>query len=366
MKGGRRPLLAAFALAGGVAAVSVAVALLTRPPAPHPQPPPPPSPPPRDGGTMAYDAATRSLLLYGGLTFSGSAQTALGDTWSWDGSRWTELHPRTSPPPLTAALMAYDPAHRVVVLTGGERAPASGTEVSPNRTTWTWNGSDWTRVPSAPTPASAGPAAVAGDDATGQLILVTTAAGCGGTGTWLWRGDAWAELHPAVSPGPGHIDGLALDTESGELLLLMSAPVCAGGAGGPSAWTWDGATWKEVPGAPPPTSGALLASFTAPLLVGPETTYAWTGGGTGGTGAWIPIGASPGLVDAAGAYDRANREVVLFSGACASCAAGGLSDDTWTYPARPGHLAVGLWSLQQGPSPPSTPAAAVSAPASRS
>ncbi len=357
MKGGRRPLAAAISLAAGVAAVSVAVGLLTRVPAPHPRPQPsgapqPASPPPRDGGALAYDPMTQSLVLYGGLTFSSTGQTALGDTWSWDGSRWTELHPETSPPPLTAALMAYDPATGVIVLTGGETTHISGTEVSPNQTTWTWNGRDWMALPNAPAPPSSGLAALADDGATGQLILVTSAAGCRTTATWLWRSNAWEEVHPAVSPAPGHIDGLAFDTAGGRLLLLMDAHACSGGSGASTAWTWDGTTWKEL-AEPPPTSGSLLSTYTTPLLVGSGKTYALADGGLGGSTAWIPVGASPGVIDAAGAFDAADRETVLFSGVCTDCAGGGLSDDTWTYPAVPGHPTTGYWSLQQGPPPPS-------------
>jgi hypothetical protein len=306
---------------------------------------------------MAYDPATHNLLLYGGLVFSDTGQTALGDTWSWDGSRWTELHPATSPPPLTAALMAYDPARRVVVLTGGETAHASGTEVSPNQTTWTWDGSGWTSRPNAPTPPSSGEAALAADDASSQLVLVTAAAGCGGTDTWLWHLDAWEEVHPIASPPPGHIDGLAYDTETENLLLLLGPTGCAGGQGGYSAWTWNGATWARVASTPPPTSGTLLTSYTTPLLAGPAMTYAWQGDGCA-TQCWISVGASPGVTDAAAAYDGATREAVLFSGACAYCLGGDLSADTWTYPAEPGQPATGQWSLQQGPAPPPTPSPA--------
>ena len=48
---------------------------------------------------MVYDGATQQLLLFGGsrLPFSGGG--FLGDTWAWNGTTWTQLHPATSPGP---------------------------------------------------------------------------------------------------------------------------------------------------------------------------------------------------------------------------------------------------------------------------
>ena len=38
---------------------------------------------------MAYDPGTGQLVLFGGDDFA--------DTWTWNGSDWTELTPSTSP-----------------------------------------------------------------------------------------------------------------------------------------------------------------------------------------------------------------------------------------------------------------------------
>ncbi len=42
---------------------------------------------------MTYDAATGTVLLFGGRVNG----TVLSDTWSWDGTTWTQLTPATSP-----------------------------------------------------------------------------------------------------------------------------------------------------------------------------------------------------------------------------------------------------------------------------
>jgi hypothetical protein len=45
----------------------------------------PTAPPRRRGTAMAYDQARSRVVLYGGDGESG----LLGDTWEWDGRRWT-------------------------------------------------------------------------------------------------------------------------------------------------------------------------------------------------------------------------------------------------------------------------------------
>jgi hypothetical protein len=79
---------------------------------------------------MAYDAATRNVVLFGGS----NGGRPLRDTWTWDGSTWTKQAPATSPPARTLAAMAYDAATGDVVLFGG----LNGAGVRPLNDTWTW------------------------------------------------------------------------------------------------------------------------------------------------------------------------------------------------------------------------------------
>src|SRR5487761_1483689 len=55
------------------------------------------SPPARYGASMAYDAATSTVVLFGGSGSGtgGQGSTILGDTWTWDGSTWTKQAPAT-------------------------------------------------------------------------------------------------------------------------------------------------------------------------------------------------------------------------------------------------------------------------------
>jgi len=78
---------------------------------------------------MAYDTATGNVVLFGG--YSGS--TWFTDTWTWDGSAWTQQAPPASPPGRAGGSMAYDAATSTVVAFGGQNRHGelfSGT--------WTW------------------------------------------------------------------------------------------------------------------------------------------------------------------------------------------------------------------------------------
>jgi hypothetical protein len=90
------------------------------------------SPPARQAMGMAYDAARGQIVLFGGFDNSG----VLGDTWTWDGTDWTEPAPAHSLPARYAMGMAYDAGRERIVLYGGFNGTYLGD-------TWTWDGADW-------------------------------------------------------------------------------------------------------------------------------------------------------------------------------------------------------------------------------
>jgi len=95
------------------------------------------SPPITVGGAMAYDSATGIEVVFGG--YNTTTNAAMDDTWTYNGTTWTEQSPTTSPPAVFQAAMAYDPATGDVILFGGDNS--SGTITTE---TWAWNGSTWT------------------------------------------------------------------------------------------------------------------------------------------------------------------------------------------------------------------------------
>ncbi len=242
------------------------------------------SPSARTGASMVFDPATKQLLLFGGSATTGTGFS--NQTWTWNGSNWTQLHPATSPPGREDQQMAYDAATKTVILFSGFHGTGYWDD------TWSWNGTTWTRLSPATPPSGRDSAAFVYDPATSQIILF---GGFHGTGfapgdTWAWTGTTWTQLSPAHSPG---IDVVArqaaYDTASNQLLLF-------GGDAGHNTflntiWTWTGTDWTKLSPAtsPPPRAyGAMTfdsATGQAVLFSGsenalksfPTTTWAWNG-----------------------------------------------------------------------------------------
>jgi hypothetical protein len=98
------------------------------------------SPPALYGAAMTYDAATGTAVLFGGFSLSRSCRSTNGfcrDTWAWDGSTWTRQASAARPHARQGAAMAYDAATGTVVLSGG-MATVTGRGIEFFDDTWTW------------------------------------------------------------------------------------------------------------------------------------------------------------------------------------------------------------------------------------
>jgi len=83
------------------------------------------SPPALQQGSMAYDRAIGSVVYFGG--FIGGWQDTQNQTWVWNGSDWTQLHPATVPGNRYDFAMDYDPINDVIFMFGGySTGPALG------------------------------------------------------------------------------------------------------------------------------------------------------------------------------------------------------------------------------------------------
>jgi hypothetical protein len=135
------------------------------------------------------------------LLFGGDADTAFADTWTWTGTDWSPLSPAHSPSARSDFTMAFDPVHSRIVLFGGGVWNSSGF-VSEVKDTWTWNGTDWTQV------ATTGPSARADFQLTydPRLRRVMLFGGYDYVGdtdlgdSWSWTGTAWSPLSTAAPP----------------------------------------------------------------------------------------------------------------------------------------------------------------------
>jgi hypothetical protein len=179
---------------------------------------------------MAFDASTERVVLV--LPYD-------SDTWTWDGTGWAKERPADKPPGRdSASQMARDGDH--VVMFGGTICPELCEYFF--RDTWTWDGTTWTQQFPATSPRGRYGGAFAYDQATHNTLLF------GGLGhgfrddTWEWDGSDWNPLHAPVSPSARYGVRMAYDGSRDELVLF--------GGIGPGqflgdTWTWDGAIWTE-------------------------------------------------------------------------------------------------------------------------
>jgi hypothetical protein len=192
---------------------------------------------------MAYDAARRVTVLFGGNPGNGHLFT---DTWTWDGSRWTKQHPKLNPSLRTPG-MAYDAARQHIVLFGtplqlGETASVPAGEA------WTWDGQNWQKEASGTTPSARYQPRMTYDTSRNVVILF------GGRGrpneffsdTWAWDGVSWTQLSATIPGlGDGGTIGAMAYSPTASRVVLYEFP-----GGNPSdrhLWLFDGSVWTQRP-----------------------------------------------------------------------------------------------------------------------
>jgi hypothetical protein len=165
----------------------------------------------RAEAAVAYDPRRARTVVFGGrLTSRDGSVTRLGDTWEWDGRRWTRAS-TAGPSPRSGAAMAWHQQLRVVVLFGGSGGPLGDT--------WSWNGRAWTRVAIPPAPGRFN-TVMAWDPSSRRLIRFGGWDGTGRTAdTWELREDGWA-LVQNDGPGARNHAVLVSAPDRGSLLLF--------------------------------------------------------------------------------------------------------------------------------------------------
>jgi hypothetical protein len=299
----------------------------------------PTQPSPRSGAALAWDPAHHVDLLYGGA----GPQGGLGDTWTWNGTTWTQLNPATSPPAMKDAAMAWDSTRgRVVLLGRSDFNPTSG-EVPLNMNmdlqTWTWTGATWQRDENAgiATEAFAGsPVLVDDPNAHRLLALAAFRPHSGGTTlyTYAWADGKWTLLDSNLALDSTTF-GAAWDTATNKVRLVQTYD------GGKAEHVFElaGTSWVDAKDGPAATGAALLTDPTRAGLVQPDTTATWIWDGA----RWhsLPPPALNGLTGAAAAPDLDRHTVVLFGGRTTGGGVEALSDHTLTWDGS-------LWSPRGG------------------
>ena len=190
------------------------------------------SPTPRTGAAATFDAVRHVVLLFGGSTGS-------SETWTWNGQGWTQAKPAQSPPGRSFGRLGVDVAGGNAVLFGGFQALQD---------TWTWDGVTWTQQQTSTTPpgiheSSALTEQMAYDSDRKQLVLAAPNEGTGKIETFTWNGSDWTKLSPAMSPTFVDGAGMAYDAADSITVLAGGYPQ---GAGATHTWGWDGTNWSAI------------------------------------------------------------------------------------------------------------------------
>lgn len=184
------------------------------------------SPPAAAFGAMAYDVMREEVVWFAG-----------GQTWTWNGTTWTQKAPAHSPSSRTYAAMVWHSIAAEIVLFGGQTG-SPGTILAD---TWTWNGTDWTQKSPATSPPARSAHAMAPYPPLGAVAMT-----CGnnmGFGQynpnlngnnflqdlWLWDGTTWTQKIAQAFGGSGgwaltnygvQSPSLVFDQVRNELLLF--------------------------------------------------------------------------------------------------------------------------------------------------
>jgi hypothetical protein len=282
---------------------------------------------------MAYDQTRHNLVLFGGA----GASAPLADTWTWDGSLWTQRQGLTATPSARqGAAMAYDEVNRVVILFGGIGSNGALND------TWAWDGSAWQQLHPAhsPSPREGGPATY--DPALGAIVLFggmtsSTAMPSALQDTWLWNGGDWTQV-PASAQGGGvrpqaaFLAGANLVERFGDCIESHDNTI----------YGFDGHTWV-----PKSTGGSGPQALCSPSMAGdPVQRLIVMFGGNPGNGqtpadTWMYDGNTwkkaapkqnpPARYAASMAYDPDHKLVVLFGGQGINAGQTGPLNDTWTW-----------------------------------
>lgn len=244
----------------------------------------------------AYYPPTKSTILFGGAGQLGTPYWS-NETWSFDGSSWTNLSSTAgnAPPPQQGMLMAYDQADGYLVAWGGVGVPENP-----------------------------------------GVCTVGVFSPC--NATWIFQNQRWFQLATTTAPPWDFCPSCAsmtYDPMLQEVLLWFDAGPFASSPA--RLWTFAQGTWTEVipTGIEPSGPGALVydSVLKADILYVPSDESTWNYSG----GSWSNLtssltGSPTARLTPQMIYDTASGNVVLFGGVrTVSSQVQFAANDTWLF-----------------------------------
>jgi hypothetical protein len=194
--------------------------------------------------SIVYDQTLKKTVIFGGWADNYNDQT-----FTWDGTNWTRVK-KDPPPPRALAAMWYDPTLKKTVMYGGIGRMTSDGRLVRFEDMWTFDGTGWTELkPAGGTPGMRYGAQVAVDPRTNKVVLFgglrvdvngTAQTQVYADDTWEWDGTKWTKLAPSAVPPARENARITFDPLRNELVMF------SGFAGTylSDIWTFTDGQWK--------------------------------------------------------------------------------------------------------------------------
>jgi hypothetical protein len=190
-------------------------------------------PSPRGYVSLAYDAESQQVVLFGGQTGPWRLRTSVnGETWAFDVNTniWTQMFPKPRPNDKAATPLSYDiESDRVIMYGGGIFIFGSAT-----RETWAYdyNTNTWKKMAYGPKDYLG--SRLAYDSESDRTILfgglnVRDWFYCEGTWAFDYNTNTWTEMKPELNPPGRNYQAMTYDSKADRVL------------------TWGGMYWDESP-----------------------------------------------------------------------------------------------------------------------
>jgi hypothetical protein len=199
------------------------------------------------GTNMVYDAESDRMVMFGGADFVQFEHPR--ETWAYDydSNSWTKMAPEVSPLGRYYHTMAYDAESDRVIMFGG--AVRHGGDKY-RRTTWAYdyNADAWEELEPAEVPRGRCSSDMVSDPGSGRIILFGGDGGVHLNDTWAFQfgTNTWTELEPDGPPSQRAMHALAYNSKAGRIVLFGGGPL-----GSPltdETWIYDPAanTWENL------------------------------------------------------------------------------------------------------------------------
>jgi hypothetical protein len=204
------------------------------------------APPAHRFSSLVYDPTLKKTIFFGG--YDG---TYLDQTWTFDGTVWTQIK-KNPPPSRSLTSMWYDPTLKKTVIYGGLGRLTPNDRLTRYDDMWAFDGIGWTQIKPDTTPGMRYGAQVAVDPRTNHTILFggirldidanNNQVQSYANDTWEWDGTTWKKINSILTPPARENGGLAFDPIRNEIVMF------AGYAGSylSDLWSLNNGQWTQV------------------------------------------------------------------------------------------------------------------------